>query len=114
MKKESGGLYTSDECFKMALTDAIGTACKALGMSADIHFEKDRTKYNSQENKDTTKKNPVEEAASVVVNIAPYAGMTLGAIWNKDVNFIKFLRDNPETPRKVIDAINTINSAQKR
>lgn len=114
VKKESGGLYTSDECFKMALTDAIGTACKALGMSADIYFNNDRTKYNSQNNEDTKKKNPVEEAAATVVNIHPYAGMPLGEIWNKDVNFIKFLRDNPETPRKVIDAINTINSAQKR
>lgn len=44
---ERNGLYTNDECFKMALTDAIGTACKALGMSADIFFDKDRTKYIS-------------------------------------------------------------------
>ena len=28
---ERNGLYTSDECFKMALTDAISVACKALG-----------------------------------------------------------------------------------
>lgn len=47
--KERSGLYTSDECFKMALSDAIGTACKALGMSADIYFSKDRSKYNSAE-----------------------------------------------------------------
>ena len=25
------------------------------------------------------------------VNIAPYAGMTLGDVWNKDMKFIKFL-----------------------
>ena len=43
--KERSGLHTSDECFKMALSDAIGTACKALGMSADIYFSKDRSKY---------------------------------------------------------------------
>lgn len=29
--KERSGLYTSDECYKMALTDAISVACKALG-----------------------------------------------------------------------------------
>jgi hypothetical protein len=29
----------------MALTDAISVACKALGMGADVYFEKDRTKY---------------------------------------------------------------------
>ena len=46
VSKEKGGLYTNDECYKMALTDAIGTACKSLGMSADIYFSKSRTKYD--------------------------------------------------------------------
>lgn len=45
--KEKAGLYTSDEAYKMALTDAISVSCKALGMGADIYFEKDRTKYTS-------------------------------------------------------------------
>lgn len=43
---EKNGLYTSDECFKMALTDAISVACKALGMGADVYWDKDSTKYN--------------------------------------------------------------------
>lgn len=43
---EKSGLYTSDECYKMALTDAISVACKALGMGADVYWEKDSTKYN--------------------------------------------------------------------
>lgn len=45
--KESKGLYTSDEAYKMALTDAISIACKALGFAADIYFSKDRTKYDN-------------------------------------------------------------------
>lgn len=44
--KEKNGLYTSDECFKMALTDALSVAAKALGVGADVYYEKDRTKYN--------------------------------------------------------------------
>lgn len=44
---ESKGLYTSDECFKMALTDAISVSCKALGVGADIYWQKDNTKYDS-------------------------------------------------------------------
>ena len=44
--KETRGLHTSDECFKMALTDAIGVACKALGMAANVYWNNDRTKYN--------------------------------------------------------------------
>jgi len=44
--KEKNGPYTSDECFKMALTDAISVACKALGFGADVYWDKDSTKYN--------------------------------------------------------------------
>ncbi|MCW4015181.1 MAG: hypothetical protein NWF06_02315 [Candidatus Bathyarchaeota archaeon] len=44
--KEKSGLYTSDECFKMALTDAISVSCKALGVGADIYYSADRTKYS--------------------------------------------------------------------
>ena len=43
--KESGGLYTDDECYKKAYTDAISVACKALGIGADIYWQADRTKY---------------------------------------------------------------------
>jgi hypothetical protein len=44
--KEKDGPYTSDECYKMALTDAISVACKALGVGADIYFAADRSKYD--------------------------------------------------------------------
>lgn len=49
--KEKNGLYTSDECFKMALTDAISVACKALGFGADVYWEADRSKYDKPESK---------------------------------------------------------------
>ncbi len=45
--KESRGLHTSDECFKMALTDALSVSMKALGVAASVYFEKDRTKYSN-------------------------------------------------------------------
>lgn len=45
VSSERNGLYTSDECFKMALTDAISVACKALGFGADVYWAKDATKY---------------------------------------------------------------------
>lgn len=44
--KEKSGLYTSDECYKMAITDALGVAAKALGVAADIYAGKwDGSKY---------------------------------------------------------------------
>lgn len=42
---ERSGLYTSDECYKMAYTDAISVACKALGFGADIYWS-DGSKYD--------------------------------------------------------------------
>lgn len=49
--KEKTGLYTSDECYKMALTDAISVACKALGFGADVYWKADRTKYDRAKDK---------------------------------------------------------------
>ena len=35
---EKNGVYTSDEAYKMAYTDALSVACKALGIGADIYW----------------------------------------------------------------------------
>lgn len=43
---ERNGAYTNDECYKMALTDAISVACKSLGFAADVYWAADRTKYD--------------------------------------------------------------------
>lgn len=45
---EKNGLYVSDECFKMALTDAISVSCKALGIGADVYWKSDKTKYTDR------------------------------------------------------------------
>lgn len=45
--QERNGPYMSDECYKMALTDAISVAAKALGIGADVYWDKDRSKYSS-------------------------------------------------------------------
>ena len=37
----------SDEGYKMAYTDALSVACKALGIGADIWYANDRTKYTA-------------------------------------------------------------------
>lgn len=46
-QNERNGLFVSDECYKMATTDAISVACKQLGIGADVYFRADRTKYDS-------------------------------------------------------------------
>ena len=51
--QESKGAYLSDECFKMALTDAISVSAKALGIGADVYWDKD-SKYNADNQGDYT------------------------------------------------------------
>lgn len=51
VKATTKGLKPSDEGYKMALTDALSVACKALGIGADVYFEKDamasQSKYSA-------------------------------------------------------------------
>ena len=43
---ETKGLYTNDEAFKMAYTDAVSVACKQLGIGADVYWSRGETKYS--------------------------------------------------------------------
>lgn len=62
VSKERNGIYVNDECFKMALTDAISVACKSLGFGADIYWRKDSTKYSD------TKKDNINSEAEALKN----------------------------------------------
>lgn len=53
---ESKGLYTNDECFKMAYTDALSVACKSLGMGADIYWGDSKYTTTLQQEKKATPK----------------------------------------------------------
>lgn len=59
--KEKSGIYVSDECYKMATTDAISVACKQLGIGADVYWDSDRTKYNKQNNPDLITESDINE-----------------------------------------------------
>lgn len=68
---ESKGLYTNDECFKMAYTDALSVACKSLGMGADIYWGD--SKYSTTEEKEPT----LEEAQKYVITFGKHKGKKL-------------------------------------
>ena len=57
--KEKSGIYVSDECYKMATTDAISVACKQLGIGADVYWESDASKYGQAQPQEST--DPPEE-----------------------------------------------------
>lgn len=83
--KESKGLYTSDEVFKMALTDAISVACKALGFGADVYWSQDRTKYSNptEQPKHEVTQLTEQEVSSMVLDIRSCDTIEqLSAKWN--------------------------------
>lgn len=51
-KTNTTKFFTTDEAYKMALTDAFSNATKQLGLGADVWFERDKvhsTKYDQQQ-----------------------------------------------------------------
>ena len=75
--REQKGLYTSDECFKMAYTDALSVACKSLGMGANVYWGD--SKYNKPA-EITTKK----EAEKYVLTFGKYQNKTLKEVCEDD------------------------------
>ena len=75
--KESSGLHNSDEGFKMAVTDALSTAMKMIGVAADIYSGKwDGSKYkdaNPQPPKDFTP--PTQEQKDAMKTLLVDAGL---------------------------------------
>lgn len=65
--KESKGLFTSDECFKMAYTDAISVACKALGIGADIYWGD--SKYQNAKTNTNSEGTVAKKASEAQINM---------------------------------------------
>ena len=99
--KEKSGLYVSDECFKMATTDAISVACKQLGFGADIYWQGDRSKYDQRDTGKgkNTEKSPVtdmgsnipdelitQKDANVLTKLVEKKGLDITKVFNVPVN----------------------------
>ena len=97
---ETKGLYTSDECFKMAYTDAISVACKSLGMGADIYWGD--SKYNKQQGIITK-----EQAEQYKIDFGKkHNGQTLKEIIENDKDYANWLYKNGDnTIKKCLNLI---------
>ena len=65
---ERNGQYTNDEAYKMALTDAISVACKALGFAADVYWQQDSTKYTGRDTAYNGSSKPTDAPERVCCN----------------------------------------------
>ena len=107
VSKEKNGLYTSDECFKMAYTDAISVASKSLGMGASIYWGD--SKYNTNETKKEEPKTKWVSAfatpGQVKILSSVYKGDNLTKLL--ELNKIAKLEDMPfEKANEIIKKIN--------
>lgn len=53
--------YANDEMYKMAETDAFGSACKKLGIGASVYWSSDKSKYTISEDGDVVEYIPTQE-----------------------------------------------------
>lgn len=83
----SGKVSTSDEAYKMAVTDAFGVACRNLGIGADVYWANDKTKY-TQEEPEPLKQELVDEASRLKIElskVAIYYKKTVACLTNEEL-----------------------------
>jgi hypothetical protein len=108
--KERNGMYTSDECFKMALTDALSVACKALGFAADVYFEKDRTKYNTPQGRTQPMSELTKEQIDALYKLGVSKGLTQNDIIKATRHYYKKATPEELTKKEYDSMIERINS----
>ena len=96
---ERNGLYTSDECFKMAYTDALSVSCKSLGMGAEIYWGD--SKYQKQETIET-----IEQAKEYVLNFGKHKGKKLSEVPEGYLAWLYNADKTDESIKKAIDLLN--------
>lgn len=93
---ESRGIRVSDECYKMAQTDAISVACKNLGIGAEVYWEAGETKYSRMQDAQKTAapaQDPTKATPEQVAAIGQAYGKRIGELLEK--NGIACLEDLP-------------------
>lgn len=96
--KEKGGLYVSDECYKMATTDAISVACKQLGFGADVYWQADKTKYDKSAETDVI----TPKEAETIKNLCKNKGLDVAKVFNVPVEQL--------TKQQYVEALKNLNT----
>lgn len=102
---KSGDLSTSDEAYKMAVTDAIGVACRNLGIGADIYWANDKTKYTEfeikKQNIDVELLKELEELGGTLEIVATIYKIDVDKVTNEHIKkVIEKKKRNLESAKK--------------
>ena len=95
--------YLDDDAYKKAYTDAISVAAKALGVGADVYFEKDVTKY------DVAQSQPVAAAAETHVEAPKPTLSPSMKTWKQAIAFTASQKDSVENLSARLKAKYTIS-----
>lgn len=91
---ERNGMHSNDEAYKMAITDALGTAMKMLGVAADIYRGSyDGSKYSKPESKPETKPAAKPAQETTPTTTALTCPKCSGAAWDN-----RGKKTNPKAP----------------
>lgn len=75
--KDKNGYHGNDEAFKMAVTDALGTAAKMIGVGADVYRGLQDTKINAAAEKEKKEKDfDTHNAYAIVLKVASEHGLS--------------------------------------
>ncbi|MBR2064715.1 MAG: hypothetical protein IJ971_08485 [Bacteroidales bacterium] len=85
--------YLDDDAYKKAYTDAISVAAKALGVGADVYFEKDVTKYDTAQSQSDTVQAQV--AGTPVPEVKPTLSPSVKT-WKQAIAFTASQKDSIE------------------
>ncbi len=100
---ERNGMYTSDEAEKMAYTDAISVACKAIGIASDIYRGRADSKYTAQPK---PKENPVVKDGTKEFKAC------VEWLMKEPGNTIEKLKKHYQFDKKVEESLNAAVAAQ--
>lgn len=108
---QKGSLVSNDDGYKMAISDAIGSACKALGMSEDVYMSgTGGSKYARPQEPAVPPANPAA-AADVRLNFGKYSGKTIREIYNTDKQYLVWLGENKDTKQDLKNAVRMVLEA---
>lgn len=75
--KDKNGYHGNDEAFKMAVTDALGTAAKMIGVGADVYRGLQDTKINAAAEKEKKEKEfDTHNAYAIILKMAKEHGVS--------------------------------------
>lgn len=75
--KDKNGYHGNDEAFKMAVTDALGTAAKMIGVGADVYRGLQDTKINATAEKEKKEKDfDPHNAYTIILKMAKEHGLS--------------------------------------